>query len=189
VTKSWFSADLECTVRGVVTWNFGAEAYELMQDLLFAFCKWLQSTWLGHHVGSTLWAYPYVQLIHFSGLSLWVGTIVILDLRLLGLTLRGQSVTELADQLFPWKWTGLGIAVIGGISLLSATATTYFHNPAFRVKFPLVLTGIAYHLFVQRNVTKWGRDRSLPIQARLAGFLDLAIWLGVITAAVNIPNY
>jgi Family of unknown function (DUF6644) len=161
-----------------------------MQDLLLAFCKWLQSTSLGHAVASTLWAYPYVQLIHFSGLSLWVGTIVILDLRLLGLTLRGQSVTELADQLFPWKWTGLGIAVIGGISLFSATATTYFRNPAFRVKFPLVLAGVAYHLlFVQHNIGKWGRNRSMPIQARIAGFFDLAIWLGVITAAVNIPNY
>lgn len=160
-----------------------------MQELLLAFCKWLQSTSLGHAVGSTLWAYPYVQLIHFSGLSLWVGTIVILDLRLLGLTLRSQSVVELADQLFPWKWTGFGIAVIGGISLFSATATTYFRNPAFRVKFPLVLTGVAYHLFVQHNIPKWARDGSVPIRARLAGFFDLAIWLGVITAAVNIPNY
>ena len=160
-----------------------------MQSFLLAFCKWLQSTSLGHFVSSTLWAYPYVQLVHFSGLSLWVGSIVILDLRLLGLALRSQNAAELADQLFPWKWTGFGVAVIGGISLFSATAPTYFRNPAFRVKFPLVLAGLAYHLFLQHKVGGWGRQGSIPVRARVAGLFDLAIWLGVITAAVNIPNY
>ena len=160
-----------------------------MHEVLSAFCKWLQETSLGCFVASTLWAYPYVQLVHFSGLSLWVGTIVILDLRLLGLTLRSQNAAELSHQLSPWKWTGLAIAVIGGVSLFSATATTYFQNPAFRVKFPLVLTGIGYQIFLQRKIATWGRERSLPLQARLAGFFDLALWLGVVTAAVNIPNY
>jgi len=160
-----------------------------MQELLIAFCKWLQATSLGNFVSSTLWAYPYVQLVHFSGLSLWVGTIVILDLRLLGLTLGRQNVSELAEQLLPWKWTGLAIAIIGGISLFSATATTYFQNPAFRIKFPLVLIGIAFEVFLQHKAVSWGREGSLPIQARLVGLFDLALWLGVVTAAVNIPNY
>lgn len=160
-----------------------------MQDLLFSFCKWIENTSVPTAVRNTLWGYPYVQLIHFSGLSLWVGTIAILDLRLLGLAGRRLSVTQLAEQLFPWTWTGLGIAVTGGFLLFSSIATTYFHNPAFQIKLLLVLLGVVYHIVVQRSVGQWGQSPDTPTLAKLAGFMELALWISVITAAVEIPNY
>ncbi len=115
-----------------------------MTDLLFSFCQWLESLSVPTWVRYTLWGYPYVQLIHYSGLSLWVGTIVVLDLRLLGLAGRGHSVAQLAKQLFFWTWAGLGIAVTGGFLLFASIATTYFHNPAFQIKLPLILLGVTF---------------------------------------------
>ena len=160
-----------------------------MFNLLLTIGQWLESTSFGTAVRNTIWGYPYVQLIHFGGLSLWVGTIAALDLRLLGLAGRRHTAEELAEQFFPWTWTGLGIAVLGGILLFSGIARTYIQNPAFQVKFPLVLLGIAYHIVVLRNVSKWGRSQATPPLAKLAGGLELALWLCVVTAATYIPNY
>jgi hypothetical protein len=160
-----------------------------MYDSLLSFCKWLQNTPLGLAVGGTLWGYPFVQLVHFFGLSLWVGTIAMLDLRLLGIAGRAQGLTEFSDQLFPWTWTGLAIVLTGGVMLFSAAAASYLDNPAFEIKFPLVLTGIAYHTFIVLKVPRWGRESALPRAAKIAGGVELLVWLSVITAAVMIPNF
>ena len=160
-----------------------------MHDLLANFANWLQNTPVGLAVGGTLWGFPFVQLIHFFGLSVWVGTIIMVDLRLLGLAGKNESATQLAKTLTPWTWTGLIIVVTGGVLLFSASAKTYVLNPAFRVKFPLVLAGIAYHYFMQRSVPKWDRPSGIPAIGKIAGAAEMAIWIGVITAAVNIPNY
>jgi hypothetical protein len=159
-----------------------------MNDLLLHFCEWLQATSVATTISHSLWMYPFVQLIHFTGLSLWVGTIAIVDLRFLGLTGRHQNATLLAEQLLPWTWTGLGIAILGGFLLLSASATTYLQNAAFRVKIPIVLTGILYHIVVQQKMRRWGSSPEMPTVAKLAAFLELAVWIGVVTAAVEIPN-
>ena len=151
--------------------------------------QWLESFSFSGWVRNTVWGYPYVQWIHFTGLSLWVGTIVAVDLRLLGLAGRRHTAAELADQLLPWTWTGLGIAVLGGFLLFSSIATTYVQNAAFQLKFPLLLLGIAYHVVVQRKVGQWGQSSATPPVAKLAGLIELMLWLGVVTAATYIPNY
>lgn len=156
---------------------------------LLKFCRWLQNSPVGLAVGGTAWGYPYVQLIHFFGLSSWVGTIVIVDLRLIGIARGPQTAGQLADQLLTLTWTGLGIAITGGFLLFSANATTYIHNAAFQTKLPLILLGIVYHAVMQCKVRKWSESPSTPPLAKLAGIAELALWLGVITAAVEIPNY
>ena len=158
-------------------------------NALLTLGQWLESTSFGTAVRNTVWGYPYVQWIHFTGLSLWVGTIVAVDMRLLGLAGRRHTAAELADQLLPWTWTGLGIALLGGFLLFSSIATTYIHNAAFQLKFPLLLVGIAYHVVVQRNVGKWGQSPATPPVAKLAGLIELMLWLAVVTAATYIPNY
>jgi uncharacterized membrane protein len=86
-------------------------------------------------------------------------------------------------------WIGFGIAVTGGFLLFSASAPVFLQNPAFDVKLPLVLLGIAFHVVIQRKARRWDQLANVPLQAKLAVFLELAFWLGVITAAVEIPSY
>ncbi len=160
-----------------------------MQDFLLNFGNWLQNTAVGLWVSGTIWGYPYVQLTHFFGLSLWVGTIVIVDLRLLGLVGGRQTASQLAEQLSPLKWTGLGIAATGGVLLFSGIAGTYIQNPAFLTKLPLLLLGIAYHVVIQRKMHKWCESMGTPPLAKVAGVAELALWICVIFAATEIPNY
>jgi hypothetical protein len=160
-----------------------------MHDSLLTFCKWLENTSWALAISRSLWAYPYVQALHFSGLSLWVGTIAIVDLRFLGVAGRRQPAGQFAEQLVPWTWAGFCIAVVGGFLLFSASASTFFYNPAFRIKLSLVLLGVVYHIVVQRKAGKWGQSPAIPTVAKLATLIELALWVSVITAAVEIPNY
>ena len=161
-----------------------------MHDLLVAFCKFLESTWWGTNVRTSLWVYPFIQLIHFSGLSLWLGTNVAVDLRLLEVGKKRQTAAQLSDALFSWNWIGFCIVVLGGFLLFSATATTYLANPAFRVKLGMILPlALVWHIVVQQKTSSWGQTSDTPAIAKFAGLIEVLLWISVVTAAVEIPNH
>ncbi len=161
-----------------------------MYEAFVEFCKWLESTPWGAYVRTTDWAYPSIQLIHFSGLSLWLGTNIAVDLRLLGVGKHRQTAAQLSGGLFVWNWIGFCIVVTGGFLLFSATATTYVTNPAFRIKLGvLVPVALFWHLVVQQKTPVWGRAEDAQPAGKLAGLVELLLWISVVTAAVLIPNY
>jgi hypothetical protein len=161
-----------------------------MHGFAFVFAKWLESTWWGTFVRTTTWGYPYVQVIHFTGLSLWLATNVVLDLRLLGAGNKRKKPAELRDALFSWNWIAFAVVLLGGFLLFSATASGYIQNPAFQVKLGiLVPLALIWHIFVQQKTRTWGQTMDAPPVAKAAGFVELLLWLGVVIAAVQIPNH
>jgi len=160
-----------------------------MHGFFNALAKWLESTFWATDIRSSLWIYPYVQLIHFSGLSLWLGTNIVVDLRLMGVGRRRQTAAQLSEGLFAWNWIGFCIVVLGGFLLFSSIATTYIVNIAFEMKLGIfVPLALMWHIFVQRKTRVWGRSVDTPGIAKLAGLIELLLWLCVVTAAVEIPN-
>jgi hypothetical protein len=134
--------------------------------------------------------YPFIQLTHFSGLSLWLGTNIAVDLSLLGVGKKRQTSAQLSDALFAWNWIGFCVVVLGGFLLFSATATTYLVNPAFEVKLGmLVPLALIWHIVVQQKTRIWGQTSDTPTAAKLAGLIELLLWISVVTAAVEIPNH
>jgi hypothetical protein len=161
-----------------------------MYGALVAFCKFLEGSPWGTFVRTTDWGYPLIQVIHFSGLSLWLGTNITVDLRLLGIGKRRQTAAQLSSGLFVWNWIGLCILVLGGFLLFSSTATTYVTNPAFRMKLGvLVPVALFWHLVVQQKTRVWGQAQETLPMGKLAGLIELLLWISVVTAAVLIPNY
>ena len=161
-----------------------------MGGVLVAWAKWLETSPWGFPVRTSLWLYPFIQLIHFSGLSLWVGTSTAVDLRLLGVGRRRQTAAQLSEQLFAWNWIGFGIALLGGFLLFSGIATTLLVNAAFQVKLVyLVPIALVWHIIVQRKTRTWGQTEQTSAPAKLAGLVELLLWLSVVAAAVLIPNY
>jgi hypothetical protein len=161
-----------------------------MSSALLVFCKWLEGTFWGAGVRTSIWAYPFIQLIHFSGLSIWLGTNIAVDLRLLGIGRRRRTAAQLSDGLFVWNWIGFCVVVLGGFLLFSASARTYATNPAFRMKLGiLVPTAVFWHIVVQKKIRAWGgANEALPL-GKLAGLIEIVLWILVVTAAVEIPNY
>jgi hypothetical protein len=157
--------------------------------LLYAFTKWLEGTGWATIIRTTR-IYPFIQVIHFSGLSLWLGTNVTVDLRLLGVGRKRQTAAQLSDALFAWNWIGFSVVALGGFLLYSGIGTTYLVNTAFRYKLGLLVPlALAWHIVVQRKASTWGRESDTPVVAKLGGLVEILLWLCVVTAAVEIPNY
>jgi hypothetical protein len=160
-----------------------------MYALLYAFTKWLESTGWATIIRTTR-IYPFIQVIHFSGLSLWLGTNFSVDLRLLGVGRKGQTAAQLSDDLFAWNWIGFSVVVLGGFLLYSGIGSTYLVNTAFRYKLGLLVPlALTWHIVVQWKAGTWGRESDTPLVAKLGGLVEILLWLCVVTAAVEIPNY
>src|SRR5205085_2574301 len=129
------------------------------------------------------WIFPNIEIVHVLGISLVVGSIAMLDLRLLGVLYRDRRVTDLARETLPWTWSGFVVAVVAGMLLFLSQPTKYYVNPPFLMKFLLIaLAGVnmgVFHRFSYRRVAEWDLRRSPPISAKLAGALSLTLWLGV----------
>jgi hypothetical protein len=129
-------------------------------------------------------------MIHFTGLSLWVGTNLALDLSLLGVGRRRQTPAELSDTLFVWNWIGLAIAVTGGFMLFATAATSFIINPAFRLKLGILIpVALILHIVVQWIARTWCQTMEAPAFAKVLGLLEMLLWIGVATAAVSIPFF
>jgi len=161
-----------------------------MLAFFMAIAKWLQGTWWALDISSSTWVYPWVQMTHFSGLSLWIGTNLALDLRLLGIGKKRQNAAQLSAALFWWNWLGLLIAITGGFMLFASAATKYIPNPAFELKLGIFIPlGIILHIINQQKAKSWGAAAETPGVAKAMGLIELLVWFTVITCAVSIPNF
>ncbi len=135
-----------------------------MESSLANFGYWLQNRPFALAIAGSDWVYPLVQATHFTGLSLWVGTSVAVDLSLLGAGKKSNPPLQLSDALFIWNWIGFGLAVTGGFLLFSVSAATYLANIAFLTKLGiLVPLGLLLHIVIQRKAPLWKeRRKHLP---------------------------
>ena len=145
------------------------------------------STWLRE--SESPFAFYFILLFHTFGLALLVGANAVVDLRLLGLAGRRQSVTELADQLFPWSWIGLGLCVLSGFFMFAASATGFVVNAQFLIKMVVTVVAIAVGVLVQRSTPKWDQPSGTPPLAKVTAVVSLALWIGAILMAAEIANY
>ena len=130
------------------------------------------------------YAYAIIESIHVWTLAVFFGSILMVDLRLLGLTMRNVPVTEVAGRLLPWTVAGFIVMVITGSLLFSAIPLRSYQNIFFRGKMLLLLlAGLnmwIFHSRVYPKVATWDCDGVPPRPARLAGAVSLALWIGII---------
>ena len=157
-----------------------------MSDAALACSRWLENTPWGVTVRDSAWMYPVIQWIHFVGLSMWLGTTLTVDLRLMGVGERRQTAAELSNGLFAWNWIGFSVALLGGFLSFSAAATTYVQNTGFCLKLA-VLTPLAliWHLAVQKNIGAWTQTEQVSAIGKWAGLIEFLLWISVVTASVG----
>ena len=160
------------------------------ESVLWRFANWLENTSLGAGIAGSLWAYPYVQLLHFTGLSIWLGTTITVDLHLLGVLKRQQTPAQLLKGLIIWNWIGFVVLISGGFMLFSTAATGFIQNPAFETKVGLLLPmALIWHIIVQIKLRTWGQTMEPPRVAKVAGLVEIFLWLTVAAAATTIPYF
>jgi hypothetical protein len=141
------------------------------------FLEWLATSPWANAMNGPEWAFPVVQSIHFIGFALSIGTIAIVDFRLLGIGMRRQTAQQLAADLAPWTLGGLTVMAITGFLMFSADAVRYPYNPSFQFKMICLSLALLYHFTIHRKVT--GIQVS-PWAAKLAGGLSLLLWTAVV---------
>jgi hypothetical protein len=159
-----------------------------MIEALDPFCRWLQNEGFSLFISGSTWVFPWVQLIHYTGMGMWVGTSLLIDFRILGWIKPDQTIGKFTRELLGMNWISLFIGLVGAVLLFSSNADTYLHNAAFDVKFPLVCFGVLFHGFLQGKALKAKNEFVLPNPFKVAAFAEILIWLSVVTAATRIPN-
>jgi hypothetical protein len=149
-----------------------------------AFIQTIESSGIGEWMRSNELAMPYVNTLHVLCITLVYGTIMVVDLRLMGLLDRGRSVVAVSLEMLRLTWAAFIGAVITGGLFFAANASTYWFNPAFRFKMlAILLAGInmlVFQFVTYRGVGSWDRNAAPPAAAKLAGVLSLLIWTAVV---------
>ena len=149
-------------------------------------CEWLADTPWSVALHESLWMYPIIESVHVLTLCLFLGMVLMLDLRLLGLMNRATAVTEIVERLMPWTVTGFVVMVVSGLALFYAIPVRTYQNIFFRVKVAmLILSGLNawfFHSTVYRRVSDWDVSPAPPPGARLAGAVSLTLWTGIVVA-------
>lgn len=152
--------------------------------MLDATLHWIQHTSLASTVSESSWLFPTIESIHVLAITLVVGTISVIDLRLINVAWRDSALTDLLAEILPLTWICFLIAVISGSLLFSCHAVKYFHNTPFRLKMLLVLLAglnmLVFHFFGLRSVRDWDMGPRAPRSAIATGALSLVFWVSVV---------
>jgi hypothetical protein len=131
-------------------------------------------------VAESTWLFPLFETIHVLALTIVLGSVAMIDVRLLGLGNRHRPISELCSTVLPWTWSAFGVTVVCGLILFSSKATTYYVNLPFRIKLLCLaaagLNMIIFHWVTARDVHAWEHDYT-PLRARFAGAASLCLWV------------
>lgn len=152
---------------------------------LFSLFQWLDHTPIGYALRSNRVLFPLVSSIHLLGLAILLGTMLVVDLGLLGVAMRRQPVARIARQLEPLTWTGLGVMLITGPILLTGEAIKMYSNWAFWIKLAFVALATLFYFSVHRTATS-DNSSIAPAQAKSVGIISLTLWLFAGLAAKSI---
>ncbi|MDQ2639948.1 MAG: hypothetical protein M3Y79_05150 [Pseudomonadota bacterium] len=149
-----------------------------------AFIQSIENSAAGEWMRSHLLAMPWVNAAHVLCISLVFGSILVVDLRLLGLFDRQRAVTRVSAEMLRLTWAAFAGALLTGALYFAANATTYWFNTAFRFKLlAILLAGVNMLVFQRRTfrgVAAWDDNVPTPRAARLAGALSILLWTTVI---------
>jgi len=144
------------------------------------FTTWLErleATRVATTISESTWAFPTIETVHVLAITLVVGSITMVDLRLLGLSLRRRPVAEVMVEVLPWTWTSFTVAVASGALLFASAATHYWGTAPFRAK--MLLLGLAganmlvFHCWVQRRAQN-------ARAGMISGGISLCLWIGIV---------
>ena len=148
------------------------------------FLEWLSDTSLGTAVRESAMLFPWFESVHVLALAIVVGSIAIVDLRLLGLASRNRSVRQMLDEILPVTWTAFAVAAVTGLVLFTSQASYYMEKTPMQIKLVLLLlagvTMVVFHTTPLKTVGEWGTSPTPPAGARFAGATSLVLWTGVV---------
>ena len=132
-----------------------------------------------------------VLAIHVLTLTVFAGTMAMVDFRLLGVLMQGVPVSEVISRLLPWSAAGFVVMIATGSLLFYAAPVERYENLFFRVKMAALVLAVVnawvFHGTIYRSAPEWDVDPVPPRRARIAGGVSLSLWGSIIIAGRMIP--
>ncbi len=142
---------------------------------------WFEYTTLGIVVRESVWMFPVIEAVHLLGLCLLGGTVLTVDLRMLGFGLRRQTISELAGYLRPWLVGAIVLMLVTGVLLFLSEAVKCYYSQSFLVKMITLPVALIYTFTVREHEARIGRlDPSA--RTRLAAAVSMLLWFTVAAA-------
>ena len=147
------------------------------------FTTWLAATDWSIALHESLYMYSLTESAHVLAITVFVGTIAMIDLRVLGVAYPNVAMSEMLKRILPWTLGGFIALVITGLMLFYAIPLRTWHSIWFRMKLVLILIGLVNALYftvvVERDKATWDFGKT-PLRARLSSSLSLTVWIFVI---------
>lgn len=152
--------------------------------MIVSFLEWMGSTRWSVMLLESYYVWPLLESTHVLTLALFVGTAMMMDLRLVGVGFRDVPVSAFTGRLLPWTRFGFAVMVVTGLLLFYSSPLRYYHNLFFRLKVILLVAAglniFLFHTRIHRSVEAWEDARRPPRAARIAGMVSLVAWVGVV---------
>jgi hypothetical protein len=152
---------------------------------IVSIAKWIEATGPARAIAQSTWMFPAAETIHVIAIAVVVGSIAVLDLRLLGVSWKSRPVTDVARDVLPFTWTCFGIAAIAGSLMFVSAAVKYATDLPFQLKMLLLLFAganmLIFHHFTYSGVESWDHNAPSPRAAKVAAGLSLVFWIAVVT--------
>ena len=147
---------------------------------LFEVFDWLEMTTIGRIIRESLWLFPAIEAVHLLGLAVIGGSILVVDMRLLGAGITRLSTSQVLANARPWFLGALATMLATGIPLFLSEAIKCYYNTSFWVKMVALVVGIAFTFGVRNRVAS--RDDAPAWLAKMVGAASLAVWFTVAAA-------
>jgi hypothetical protein len=145
--------------------------------MLEPYFQWLNNLAVSKAIGESIWIYPVVQAVHLVFLALFAGSLLMVDLRLLGFGIKEQSIAKLARDARPWVIFGfLGLVVTGTPQLMQNAMREYF-SEYFWFKMYCIPVALLFTFTIREWVAQ-AEGRVSPVVSKLVGFLSILLWIG-----------
>jgi hypothetical protein len=146
--------------------------------------SYLEHSRLADNIRENDLLFPFIESVHVLSICLVVGSILAVDLRLLGLASIRRSVSRVTHGILPLTWCAFVVAVASGGLLFISNATKYLGNGFFIAKLFLIgaagLNMAVFHAINAKDLPRWENETRLPLSARLAGGLSILLWVAVV---------
>lgn len=144
----------------------------------------LENSSVGQFVASSTWAFPTIETLHVIFFVIVLGTIVVMDIRMLGLTSTSYPLTRLSKDTLRLTWIAFICAAITGSLLFVSKATSYVINPYFQRKMIcMALAGanmVVFEFLTWRGVKNWDIGGAIPTATKVSAALSLIFWILVV---------
>ena len=150
--------------------------------MLLPFFQWCESLWLGQFIVGSNWLFPVIESVHLLALALLGGSIVVVDMRLVGLGLTGREIKELARDARPYMNFALVVMISTGIPLFLSEPIKCYYSPAFWVKMWTLAIALTFTYTIRTKTTRMEYVRNTARRQVMVGALSLALWFTVASA-------